>query len=699
MAFEGINVNEPSACLKLLLLAPTEEARLKAKSAGCHYSNTITENIKEGRLISRFVKKTYWACFAGPYIALHDNAPLLDTSTTPTAIDYVVLSPETLFDTTTDPNDTSFTLKNIFLNKSTSMKPETTRTFHCQTERQVEEWRCSIQGVVEVLRGDFSLPTAPSQPSAPRVESIKHDAVRLSWNPTTTTSQLTSQLPTLQYYICTRKERDDWSEPILVHSSTCYIVLRDLLPGTQYAWRVCALNVLGQSIWSETSHKVSTLCAPTTSPSIPKIVERGTHTVTLEWNGSTTSGSKNFWGKLSSPVHSIEISAYDINIKNTSNNTNNEYQLVTTQIFNDTVGKCTGVVQNLNPGNTYLFRAAAVSYAGNGTQSKTSTKCKTLGKPESGPTKCKISGGVSHTHDTITIEWNEYKSNKNEAEINGYQIDIEKINNEKINNEKGTPTEETKNEISTTSTKNNTETRTVLNSNATISQNKMTYNVTSLLPNTTYRFRVAATNEVGVGPFCDYGKAVTTMGPFDTEPKSFKVKQTSRTNNSGGTDIGISMKWKKPKMNKNISPMTGYKIYCQQFPSPAVELMVLGPEATELENPLFLEENGGEDGAFSFFICATSILGVGPSSNVEVVQITKPKVASVSDGLSTLPELNTGVVGGLEATMAPVAPVSAATTSVPVEEEETKGSSNTCVVCGAFVAENMKFCGNCGTKC
>ena len=230
MAFEGINVNQPSACLKLLLLAPTEEARLKAKSAGCHYSNTITENIKEGRLISRFVKKSYWACFAGPYIALHDNAPLLDTSTTPTAIDYVVLSPETLFDTTTDPNDTSFTLKNIFLNKSTSMKPETTRTFHCQTERQVEEWRCSIQGVVEVLRGDFSLPTAPSQPSAPRVESIKHDAVRLSWNPTittstTTTSQLTSQLPTLQYYVCTRKERDDWSEPILVHSSTCYIVL------------------------------------------------------------------------------------------------------------------------------------------------------------------------------------------------------------------------------------------------------------------------------------------------------------------------------------------------------------------------------------------------------------------------------------------------------------------------------------------
>ncbi len=143
--------------------------------------------------------------------------------------------------------------------------------------------------------------------------------------------------------------------------------------------------------------------------------------------------------------------------------------------------------------------------------------------------------------------------------------------------------------------------------------------------------------------------------------------------------------------------MTGYKIYCQQFPSPAVELMVLGPEATELENPLFLEENGGEDGAFSFFICATSILGVGPSSNVEVVQLTKPKVASVSDGLPTLPELNTGVVGGLEATMAPVAP--AATTSVPVEEEETKGSSNTCVVCGAFVAENMKFCGNCGTKC
>ena len=79
------------------------------------------------------------------------------------------------------------------------MKAEGTRTFRCATEREVEEWRCVVQCVVEVLRGDFSLPIPPGVPSIPRVESIKHDAVRLSWVPNED-GQISS-LPILHYLI------------------------------------------------------------------------------------------------------------------------------------------------------------------------------------------------------------------------------------------------------------------------------------------------------------------------------------------------------------------------------------------------------------------------------------------------------------------------------------------------------------------
>jgi hypothetical protein len=671
--------------LKLLLEAPTEEARVKAKAAGCYYSNMLTETKTEGRLISRTRAKTYWACFAGPYIALHDSPPKLnDVADTPTAVDFVVLSPQTTFQATAD---TTFTLSQIFQNRSTSMKPEASRTFGCTTEREREEWRCAIQGVVDVLRGDFSLPTTPAQPCVPRVESIKHDAVRLSW----TKGDVASTLPTLHYRVCTRKERDAWSEPVLVHASTPFIVIRDLLPGMQYAWRVCATNVLGQGEWSESSHKVSTLRVPQTPPSAPKVLGRGTRTATLEWNGAT-SGAKQFWGRLSSPVHSIQVSAYVI-----GHGKETAAAAATSKKFNETVGKCVGVVDGLEPGTSYVFRACAVSYAGNGAASKFSAKCRTLGKPESGP---KVTTVVNHTHDTVTLKWKVYGTTKNEAAINGYHLEYEK-ESESVSETKVTA----EMLVARDGGMGGGGVQRVVGADST------TCTISQLLPNTRYRFRIAATNEIGLGPACDYGKYVHTMRAMDVAPAGFAVQQTSRTNSTGATDVGIRLSWKQPTVGKNVAPMTGYKIYCRQPPQPPVELMLLGPEATELDKPLFLEESGGEDGTFSFYICATNALGAGPQSNTSTLQLFKPAaVAAPPSILPPLPPLAPlAPLGGPLAPLPPLAPLAPEDQSAPVasgmsenmssgEGSASEGGSATCVVCGAFVPLGMKFCGNCGTK-
>ena len=292
MNFQGIDLHEPSSTLKLLIKGTTEEDRLKAKAAGCYYSNHITETKTEGMLITRTRAKTFWACFTGPYIALHDTAPdPAAPDVLPTATDYIVLSPETTFEGQRSSSSTSnngFVLRNVFQNRTVSMSPDFTRSFGCGSEREVEEWRCAIQSVVEVLRGDFSLPTLPSVPSQPCVESIKHDAVRLSWRPTQVEAEgkaeaeaeaEESDLPTLHYCVATRRDRGEWSEPILVHSSTPFVIVRDLDIGTQYTWRVCAVNVLGVSEWSNISTKVSTLKIPTESPGVPSIVGRGTRVV------------------------------------------------------------------------------------------------------------------------------------------------------------------------------------------------------------------------------------------------------------------------------------------------------------------------------------------------------------------------------------------------------------------------------------
>ena len=355
--------------LKLLINAPSEEDRLKSKSFGCYYSNLLIETKTEGRLITRTRDTQYWACFTGPYIALHEQAPTLDDTgpgdTLPAPCDYVVLSPGTTFTTSGNPNDPTFTLSQVFLNRTVSMVADSTRTFRCASEREVEEWRCAIQSVVEVLRGDFSLPTPPAQPSPPRIESIKHDAVRLSWLPEGSPGTLQSTLPTLHYLVQTKQAKEEWSSPILVHALTPYVVVRDLKSGTPYTWRVCATNVLGEGKYSTPSAQVSTLQTPRTAPSAPLVVGRGTEAVTLTWTGAK-SGGKEFWGVNTSPVHSININAYLCGDKK------KHTVVCASQQFNSTVGKCTGVLAGLTPGTAYVFKACAVSYAGNGVFGKES---------------------------------------------------------------------------------------------------------------------------------------------------------------------------------------------------------------------------------------------------------------------------------------------------------------------------------------
>ena len=588
--FKGVDLEEPSSCLKLLINAPTEEERLKAKSKGCYYSNMLTETTREGRLISRTIETTYWACFTGPYIALHSKPPDYNSTSLPPAVDYVVLSPQTIFETSRDPKDTTFTLTNIFLNRSVSMKAEGTRTFRCATEREVQEWRCVVQCVVEVLRGDFSLPIPPGVPSIPRVESIKHDAVRLSWVPNED-GQISS-LPILHYLIQTKKERGDWSMPILVHSLTPYVVIRDLIPGTQYSFRICATNVLGEGNYSKPSPKVSTLRTPQIAPNVPSVVGKAIDAVSLEWEGAT-SGVKDYWGTLSSPVHSTEIRAYL---------TTDLSNAVASQTFDSTIGHCTGVVNGLEPGTTYVFKSCAVSYAGCGKFSKESKQCRTLGKPESGPEKIKI---LSYTHDSVELDWgpNVYTAGTDEATITGYSIGIF--------SESGEATV------------------------AVHDANQTSYTVSGLTSETAYKFRICAVNQVGSGPSCAFSKQYKTKGRLTTAPNSFAVKKLERKNSTGGTEVGVQLSWGKPHVGPNVASITGYKIFCQNVSEggTAVELMVLGPEATELVKPLFLSENGY--GTFNFYICAVNALGMGPQSNTSALELVAPPTIPLTDATTT----------------------------------------------------------------
>ena len=338
------------------------------------------------------------------------------------------------------------------------------------------------------------------------------------------------------------------------------------------------------------------------------------------------------------------------------------------------MGTCTGVVDGLEPGTEYIFRTCAVSYAGDGCQSSPSKLCVTLGSPTGsiGMIRC-----VQTTHNVATVEWDLYTAGKNEATITEYRVETSVVN------------------PATGSISDTQVTHNVPGGTAT------SFQVSSLSPETSYSFRVSAINEIGSGPPSSWSKATTTKGPITEPPSAFSVTTTKRARSAvvvGQAVVvqqkGVKLSWKAPRIGSSVAKMNGYKIFCRKDDVMTyTELVVLGPEASMLEKPLFQEENGA--GKFHFYVCATNALGLGPQSTtctvvlVEEMPLVEGETKNASEAAPFDPS----------ATMAPVAPVAPVAPLAPLDPVgAVEDGPATCVVCGGFVPDGMKFCGNCGTK-
>jgi hypothetical protein len=495
------------------------------------------------------------------------------------AVDFVVLSPATSIITEGLASPNAFRLDQIYLNKTASLEATGSRTFTCASEQQVQEWQCCIQGVVDMLRGESSLPGLPPRPGRPRVEAIKHDAVRLSW-PATSQDQNTSRTPLLRFLLSTKKGQSEWGDPIPVHASTPFAVLRRLDPGTPYSWRVAAVSVLGVGDYSKPSKEATTLRPPTKSPGVPQVLSIGTVSVTLSWTGGKT-GSNKPWGSLVSPVHGIECRAYDAAQSAASDP-------VATCMYDCTLGQCTGDFPGLVSGKKYTFRVAAVSYAGAGPESGASVVIRTLGKPESTPTFAPRIVGA--THSEIDVEWDSCEANEGEAPISGYLLQI-----------------------------CDGETRAVITTAAVKNANKM--RVGGVKPSTAYCFTVAMVNAVGTGPSSPHSVIVRTKGPLSSAPNNFSVTNTPDT---------IQMTWTPPHLGPHDADLFGYKVFSQRFPAPAEEIATLGPDNHDLDASFLLETY--VEGPYNFYVCGTNALGVGPQSNTSTITIARPVFNGGGDG-------------------------------------------------------------------
>ncbi|KAL3282642.1 hypothetical protein HHI36_005817 [Cryptolaemus montrouzieri] len=382
-------------------------------------------------------------------------------------------------------------------------------------------------------------------------EKPKSDSLSLSW----CEPDYNGGAPVLEYEV--EMEDSEGNKSLVYKSKGMRCCVGGLNPGCEYRFKVRAMNRIGRSPCSDELVVTSGAAAPCT-PLPPSLNVKSSHIVLVEWKEPKCNGAA--------------IKEYKLEMNRT------EPEDIFEPIYEGT--ELSYEVKNLVPATYYGFRVQAFNSAGFSQFSEVSS-VKTPAAPPSTVTLSKHSS----TPTTISLHWNEPSDNG--SEIIGYNIEI---------GEK----------------------------QITVEAPALSYEITNLQCNTSYKIRIQAVNSIGEGPFSPILKVVTLKFP----PSPPKLQCVGVGHNY------LKLKWGE---GKNMD----YSQYCVEVMNPRFkefQCVYRGTAFTCKVNKL------QELTTYKFRINASNDVGVGDYSQeyefatgISPPSILKaPKIVEIEEGTCSL---------------------------------------------------------------
>jgi len=390
----------------------------------------------------------------------------------------------------------------------------------------------------------------PGKPGTPVVDDVDEDSVTLSW-----TKPKDDGGDKIKGYVVEVKEKgsDKWTP--LNAKTPCKdtkFTAQGLDKGKEYEFRVKAKNQAGLGEPSSASNPVVTKpkAGKASAPGTPTISNVGPRSMDVAWTKPALDGG--------SP-----IKGYLLEKKKPGG----DWEKVSdAPIFGESAK-----VDNLDPGEEYEFRVAAITDVGPGDHSMASRAVKAE-KPKTKPGSPENLQASDVTAESCKLSWLP-PSDDGGAEVTGYLI-------EKC--EDGTDFWEP----------------------VPASITKPSHVVKGLEPGKKYKFRVTAQNKCGLGEPCELNKAILAKNPFDApgEPRDPEIASYDKSS--------VTLKWKAP-LDDGGNTILGYQI--EKMPargrgswSPVNSSPVSGTS--------FTVPNLAEDSEWEFRVVAVNEAGPGKPS-------------------------------------------------------------------------------------
>ncbi|XP_055375585.1 fibronectin type-III domain-containing protein 3A isoform X2 [Condylostylus longicornis] len=339
----------------------------------------------------------------------------------------------------------------------------------------------------------------PGAPDPPYCDNVPGPfAAVLRWNP----PDYNGGAPILEYEI-KLTGLPNFCDEIIYRGKDMYCICTDLRPGESYEANVRAVNRIGAGSWSGPL-KFKSGAAPPNQPDAPEISVRSPTHLSLTWKEPASNGAP--------------IIEYRLESSLTEDTKNNSFTACYQGL------QTTADIRNLVPYTLYYFRLNAANLAGQSLYSQIVSQQ----TPAAVPTAPEITKSEI-TATEVTLTWSEAESNG--SEILYYQIEYVIVNSSSINSNNNN-----NNNNNSNSSNNNSSSNNINNNNNNLIKNGGNSNdnsterfisteincteftIENLLPETTYKFKIQAVNDIGIGQWSAPLK-LTTLPPPPEPPK------------------------------------------------------------------------------------------------------------------------------------------------------------------------------------
>uniref|UniRef100_A0A1I8Q4Z2 Fibronectin type-III domain-containing protein n=1 Tax=Stomoxys calcitrans TaxID=35570 RepID=A0A1I8Q4Z2_STOCA len=360
--------------------------------------------------------------------------------------------------------------------------------------------------------------------------------------------------PILEYEVQLRLPDDQEAPTMAYRGKDAYCVIKDLQPGNAYEVQSRAINRIGAGAWSPW-FEFSSAAAPPNNPESLKVIVKSATQLHVTWQEPANKGG--------APISEYRLESATATMGNSEESSSLESPPASAFHICYQGLQCSTDLRNLLPFTSYYFRVNACNVAG---MSKWSplVNCRT---PAAVPSAPQIKD-FEFTSNEATLRWS--APDNNGSPILNYTIEYTVPAN---------------------------------SCSITTPDDKTEYTISNLQPETSYKFKVQATNAIGTGSFSAYAKLTTLPSP----PSPPKLECSGVGHNF------IKLKWGDGK-NLDFT-----KFYVEMYVQRAKEFQVVYTGTNCMCKVNKLQERS----AYTFRICAgNDRAGVGEYSEEFVFNTT-----------------------------------------------------------------------------